>query len=195
MTQEGPFLESLTRRLAECPADFLAEPRIGPAGKVHVAAVVSDLIRDLGGEPLIKAQAVAFEPKDAKKHRNRLSLALITCWLLHDPWFLQHKRFAEKAYEFLALGLAELAEHVRAPLCVSDPDRREELARLCLKALDLRPAGETEAQAQDRFNTLNTAERRRVIRAAREAEERARQIREAMARKEAEEAADKWSRE
>jgi len=195
MTQEGPLLESLTRRLAECPADFLAEPRIGAAGKVHVAAVVSDVIRDLGGEPLIRAQAVAFEPKDARQHRNRLSLVLVAGWLLHDPWFTQQKRFAAPAYDFLAMGLNELARHVKASSFVSDPDRREELARLCLKALDLRPAGETEAQAQDRLNTLNTAERQRVIQAARQAEQRAREIREAMARKEAEEATDKWSRE
>jgi len=195
MTTEGPLLESLTRRLAECPADFLAEPRIGSAGQVHVSAVVSDLIRDLGGEPLIRAQAIAFEPKDARQHRNRLSLVLITAWLLHDAWFIHHKQSADKAYEFLAMGLSELAQLVKASLCVSDPDRREELARLCLQALDLRPAGESEAQAQDRYHTLDTAERQRVIQAARAAEERARQIREEMARKEAEEAADKWSRE
>ncbi len=77
----------------------------------------------------------------------------------------------------------------------SDPDRREELSRLCLRALNLRPAGETAAQAQDRLTTLNTVERQHVIAAARAAEERARQIREAMAKQAAEEAADKWSRE
>src|SRR3990172_11681371 len=52
MTREGPAIVSLVRRLAECPADFLAEPRIGSAGQVHVDAVVSDLARDLGGDPL-----------------------------------------------------------------------------------------------------------------------------------------------
>jgi hypothetical protein len=194
MNDEGPLLETLTRRLSECPADFLAEPRLGLAGSVHVAAVVSDLVCDLGGQPLIKAQAVAFQTKDAK-HRNRLSLVLVACWLLHDPWFRAQNRFAGLAYDFLATGLTELAGLVPAPACVSDPDRREELARLCLKALGLRPAGETKAQAQDRLTTLDTAERQRVIAAARAAEKRAQEIREAMAKKAAEEAADKWSRE
>ncbi len=87
-------------------------------------------------------------------------------------------------------GLDELAELVKAPQLIADSDRREELSRLCLKALDLRPAGETAAQAQDRLTTLNTAERQRVVAAARAAEERARQIREAMAKKAAEEAAE-----
>jgi hypothetical protein len=192
---EGPLLETLTRRLAECPADFLAEPRIGSAGSVHVAAVVSDVMRDLGGAPLTREQAAVFQATDAKKQRNRLSLVLIGGWLLHEAWFVQQGRFAVPAREFLSTTLAELAELVKAPQCVTDPDRREELARLCLKQLGLRPMGETEAQAQDRLATLNTAERQRVIKAAREAEERARAIREAMAQQAAQEAADKWTRE
>ena len=49
MEHEGPPLEALTRRLAECPAEFPAEPVIGGKGTVHVAAVVSDLVCDLGG--------------------------------------------------------------------------------------------------------------------------------------------------
>ncbi len=195
MQQEGPLLESLTRRLAECPADFLAEPRMGGTGRVHVDAVVADLIRDLGGEPLTKEQAAAFQLKGAGKYRNWLSTVLVACWLLHDSWFREQKRFAPQALSLLTEGLAELSGMVKAPQWVSDPDRREELVRLALKGLGLRPSGETEAQAQDRLTTLNTLERQRVIRAAREAEERARAIREAMARKEAEESADKWSRE
>ena len=51
------------------------------------------------------------------------------------------------------------------------------------------------AQAEDRFTTLNSSERARVIREAKAAEERARAIREAMARKAAEEAAAKAMRE
>ncbi len=181
MKQQGPLLETLTRRLAECPADFLAEPRIGSVGAVPVAAVVYDLIRDLGGAPLTRQQAAVFQPTDAKKHRNRQSLALIACWLLRDAWFCEQKQFAEQAYRLLAQCLNELAASLPAHKFVTDPDRREELTRLCLKELDLRPAGETIEQAQDRLTTLNTAERQRVILAARQAEERARAVRKAMA--------------
>jgi hypothetical protein len=195
MNGEGPLLETLTRRLAECPADFLAEPRIGKSGAVHVDAVVSDLLRDLGGAELTAEQAVVFQSQDARKDRNRLSLVLIGCWLLHDEWFRKDKRFAAHAHALLSEGLTELAALVPAPQFASDADRREELVRWCLKQLGLRPAGESEAQAHDRLATLSTAERQRVIRAAREAEERARAIREAMAKKAAEEAADKWTRE
>jgi len=195
MQTEGPPLETLTRRLAECPADFLAEPRVGSQGKVHVAAVVSDLMRDLGRAPLTLEQAAVFQSKIQRQDRNRLQAVLIACWLLHDPWFLEQKRFAPQAYNFLSRGLNELAKLTQAQQFITDPDRREELARLCLKELGLRPAGETMAQAQDRLATLNTIERQRVIQAAREAEERARQIRAAMAAEAAREAEMKAMRE
>jgi hypothetical protein len=194
-TAEGPQLESLTRRLAETPADFLAEPRIGAAGTVNVSAVVADTLRDIGGAPLAKGLLAAFQPIDAKRNRNRLSAVLVGCWLLHDPWFVAHPGFADRAYQLLVNGLSELTELVQAPRLIADPDRREELARLSLKALGLRPAGESEAQADDRLTTLSSSERQRVVRAARGAEARARAIREEMARKAAEEAADKATRE
>ena len=63
MNNEGPPLQSLTRRLADCPAEMLAEPRIGAAGAVHVAAVVADLLSDLGGRPPTPAEAAPFAPR------------------------------------------------------------------------------------------------------------------------------------
>ena len=189
MNSEGPLLAALTRRLADCPADFLGEPRIGSAGVVPVAAVVSDLVQDLGGKPLSAKTAAPFLSQNAKQDRNRLSLTLIACWLLHDEWFLQQqaaptrdKPLADGVYAFLTSGLAELSAATTANKFISDPDRREELVRLGLKDLGLRPQGETVAQAQDRLSTLSSVERQRVMRAARQAEERARAIREAMAR-------------
>jgi hypothetical protein len=191
---EGPQLEALTRRLAECPAEFLAEPLLGGTGSVHVAAVVSDLLADLGGPPLGRKEAAVFEAKD-RGERNRLRTVLVAAWLLHDDWFRSRRQFAAAAQRFLAEGLADLASLVPAPRLVADPDRREELARLCLRALGLRPAGETVAQAQDRLTTLSSAERQRVIREAQEAERRARAVREAMAQEAARLAAARYSPE
>ncbi len=197
MREEGPLLESLTRRLTECPAEFLAEPRSQSKGKIRVPAVVYDLLIDLGGEPISKAHAAVFElhHDGSKEARNRLRVILIACWLLHDSWFIHQRRFPSLAYSLLASGLDELATMVDASLFVSDPDRREELARRCMSALGLRPAGESLAQAEDRLATLDSVERSRVIREARAAEERARKIREEMARKAAEEAAATYGRE
>jgi hypothetical protein len=210
MQQEGPMLESLTRRLAETPEDFLAEPRIGQRGRVHVAAVVNDLLRNLGIDARLE-QLTAFmsrsnppteEVPDAAKgageapqERNRLAVTLLLCWLLFDDWFKQAKPGLDQMVQLLAIDAAELANRVVPRKFVTDPDRREELARRALARLGFRPSGETLAQAQDRLATLDSTERARVLKAARAAEERARQIREALARKAAQESADKWTRE
>jgi hypothetical protein len=194
VNREGPFLETLTRRLAETPEEFLAEPRIGAHGTVRAAAVVGDLMRRLGAEAEI-ADLQRFAGADSRGDRNRLSVALLLCWLLAEDWFGHADLSAADVLRLLDTEAAELARQTAARKFVTDPDRREELARLALARLGFRPKGETIAQAQDRLTTLNSAERARVIQAARAAEERARQIREALVRKAAEESADKWTRE
>jgi len=136
-----------------------------------------------------------FAGSDARTDRNRLAVTLLLCWLLADDWFRQAKLKARDVLRLLEKESAELASQVAAKRFVTDPDRREELARLVLARLDYLPAGETPAQAQDRLTTLNSAERARVMQASRVAEERARKIREALAKKAAEESADKWTRE
>jgi hypothetical protein len=98
-----------------------------------------------------------------------------------------------------------LSLHAAARSFYTDPDHREELARTVLARLGYRPAVETPAQAQDRLVSVSTAERQRVVNAARsvekraretrDAEKRAREVRAALARKAAEESADKWSRD
>lgn len=228
MKHEGPPLEQLTHRLAECPPDFLEEPRVGNTGSVHVVAVVNDLLMSLGKAPEDMAWTSDFMPGADPLHplttpaaaapslvdrllskisgnqnevaiqpgdRDWLRCVLVTCWLLGDDWFVKQKNIASTVRGFLMTEIREVSRSTQAPKLVSDPDRREELARLCLKALDCRPKGESPEQAQDRLSTLNTSERMRLLKAVREAEKRAKEIREAMARKAAEEAAAKYNRE
>ncbi|MBE7495214.1 MAG: hypothetical protein HS117_09725 [Verrucomicrobiaceae bacterium] len=194
MTHEGPQLEQLTRRLTETPVDFLAEPRIGKNGLVQVDAVVADLLREFGGTPQVRELA-AFAGFDAKKDRNRLATTLLLVWLLGDDWFRSAKTAPQAVLAVLGSAPAELAAQTAARHFVSDPDRREELVRVLLARLDLRPAGESAAQAQDRLTSISATERERFIAAARAAEERARAIRAALAKKAAEESADKYTRE
>ncbi len=196
MKTEGPPLETLLRRLEDCPPDFLAEPRIGQGGDVCVEALVADLLRDWGAPPDGARIAAALQSGAPRARRNELKLVLLGCWLLRDPCFQRPgSQAAAAAAEWLLRGVRDLARYAPAPQFVADPDRREELARLTLAALGLRPAGETPEQAEDRARTLNSAERQRVIAAAQAAEKRSRELREELARKAANEAADKWNRE
>ncbi len=194
MTHEGPQLEQLTRRLTETPVDFLAEPRIGKNGLVQVDAVVADLLRELGGTPQVRELAT-FAGFDAKKDRNRLATTLLLVWLLGDDWFRSAHTAPQAVLAVLGSAPAELAAQTAARHFVTDPDRREELVRVLLARLDLRPAGESAAQAQDRLTSISATERERFLAAARAAEERARAIRAALAKKAAEESADKYTRE
>jgi hypothetical protein len=194
MQAEGPVLETLTRRLAETPEDFLGEPRIGGAGRVHVAAVAGDLMRSLGLS-VEAADLISLEGKDPRSDRNRLAIILLLCWLLSDEWFRHNKLSRAEFLVLLGQGSAQLGTQVGSRKFVTDPDRREELARFSLAWLGYRPAGETIPQAQDRLTSLSSAERARVVQASRAAEERARAIREALTRKAAEESADKFTRE
>lgn len=188
MTDEGPLLEILLRRLAETPPDFLTDPSLESGGTIETRAVVGDMLRMHG--------ASALDPRlgelGASRDANRLRLAQVLAWLFGEPWFLAAKWDVLSA---LLSTSAELAGLVPARKCVEQPERREELARLALSKLGLRPAGESEELARDRLTALSTAERARVLAASRAAEERARAIREALAKKAAEESADKWSRE
>jgi hypothetical protein len=194
MSPEGPVLDRLTHRLSDCPASCLQTPRTGKADGVHVDAVVHDLIVMLGGPPPARDELSLFAPSTPATQRV-LSLVLVASWLLHDDWFGAAGTFASSALTWLQRGLTKLAELVSPELFVRDPDRREELVRLCLAALGLRAAGETEAQADDRLRALDSAERVRLLRDTHEQQERARRLREAMRKKEAAEAAAKVSRE
>ncbi|MFA6959074.1 MAG: hypothetical protein WC538_24640 [Thermoanaerobaculia bacterium] len=196
MPHPGPPIELLTRRLAETPTEFLSPVLASDPGAVNLAAIVSDLIADLGGEPLPAESAKQFVAR-AKERDDELRLVLIASWLLHERWFIDQARFAPRALAFLSNGLGAVAKVVKPAKFVSDPDRREELARMCLAALDLLPAGESENVARDRLTTLSSVERQRVLAETRKAQEeqRRRKIEEEMARQKAAEAAPAWGRE
>ena len=184
---DAPILEALTHRLSECPDDFLIPPRVGNIGIISVAAIAADHLRAMGiAKPEVlhgKLDAAAF------------TLISITCWLLHDPWFLARPDLAPKMQKLLGAPLQPLSTVVKPGEFVTDPDRREELVRFCLSQLDLRPQGESAAQAKDRLTALDSVERVRVVRDTAAAEARAAEVRRMMAKRAAEEAAAKETRE
>jgi len=190
----GPPVADLVHRLAACPDDFLAPPAVGGAGVVSVAAVVGDALRARGVE-LTSDWVASLAPREADAQTaNWLRACLVAAWLAADD-AIGTRLSAGSLLRFLAEDLHHLAGLVRADLLVADPDRREELARLVLRAAELTPGGETEAQASDRLSTLDSVTRTRVEAEARRAEERAREVRAAMARRQAEEAVARASRE
>jgi hypothetical protein len=194
MIHPGPVLETLTHRLAETPSEFLAEPRFSNSGAVFVAALVNDVLLMHGARAPADALA-RFDESDPKLGRNRLALVMIASWLLADPWLIGAAIGQPALLGVLEVDLRELAAGAPAHQFVRDPDRREELARIVLARLGFRPQGETVEQATDRLSSISGSERRRLLKESRAANERARKVREALARKAAEDSADKWTRE
>ncbi len=193
MSIEGPPLESLTRRLAETPTSFLGEPRIGAKGSIVVPALVRDVFARHGATLDVRTLE-RFMPRDVALDRNPRMLTQILCWLLVDDSF-SGQISGDGLLQMLLEEANTLAGSVAAREFVDNGERREELARLALRKAGMRPAGESPNVAEDRWLTVSTAERVRLNSASRAAEQRAREIREALARKAAEESADKWSRE
>jgi hypothetical protein len=173
----------LTRRLADTPTDFLADP-----ATVVVPAVVSDVLLMAGGRALDAATATRFEADEPRWRR----LVLVTCWLVAEPALLACGPVALSAW-LSSRDLLTLSLLVDPLTFVRDPDRREELARVTLRALSLTPAGETPAQAADRLSTVDSVKRHEVLLAAKAAEERAAAVRKAMEEQRAREAAARYS--
>ena len=197
MNTAGPQLETLTHRLADTPAEFLREPRIAGVHNpqaVAVAALVNDILL-LHGARAPAAMLQGFHGVQVKADRNRLALAMILCWLLADDWLVAQQLPQPDLLQVLGEAARELAAASPAHQYTQDPERREELARIVLARLGFRPRDESVAQATDRLSAISGTERRRLLEASRVAEQRAREIREALAKKAAQESADKWSRE
>lgn len=197
MKREGPSLEAMMDRLACVHNDFLKKySRLPgePAG-IYMPAIINDLLVDTGDSPLRPEETLMAEK--FRTGKNHQQLAALLCHLYHDDWFTLNRVEAGLIRGLLFSGrLARLGESVdNAEQFVTDPDRREELCRMALDAAGLYPAGENEKISAEKLAALDSIERKKILDKTREAQKRARELREAMLRKEAEEAASKMSRE
>lgn len=196
----GPDLFYLLQRLQNCPNEFLLSPiLLNPPknykGEIQTASVVNDLLLELGLIEDPKIIYNALQLKHSAENANYLQLLLITSYLIGDIWFIQPKKYGLKTKELFLNKLKPLALLIEAKQFVLDSERREELIRFCLKELNLKPNGESDTHASDRLTTINSIERQRLIEESKAAQKRAQELREAIARQEAEEAASKWNRE
>ncbi len=190
----GPDLQHLLRRISATPADFLDDPKMHGRGDLAVAALVHDILRQVGHQATVE-QLQRFIGSHAEKDHNRLRLVALAIWVLNDEWFKSTLHDADALLSLLDKAIQQLADVSTATKYINDSDRREEFARFLLARLDYRPAGESITQATDRLSALSTTERNRLLQESRAAEARARAIREALAKQAAAESADKWTRE
>jgi hypothetical protein len=193
---DTPPLAEWLHWVAAMPPALRALPEEFDGGTVRTQAVVCDLFETLFGSPADPVIVSACRPNDTgKRELNRMRWILAACHVLWHP----HLRAAagEKAEieRFIVQELAGLAAVASIDLLFREEERKEELVRRVLRASKCRLPGEGDKEAEDRLGQLDSVERHRVLAAAVTRERRAREVREAMARKAVEEAAAKVSRE
>jgi len=183
-----PPLAEFLRWLAETPPAFRDDP--------PVEAVLNDLFETLGHAADADILAVG-QPGKGKPaaDRNRRLWVLAASWLLWHPALRTPPPPLDGLRRLFLEVVPRVAAVVPADGLLTDEDRREELVRLTLRSLGLSLPGESDREAEDRFTQVDSVEGRRVVRAAAERERRAREVREAMARRAAEEAASRYSPE
>lgn len=183
----GPSMPHLHHRLTAAPKDLWQ-----PAQLEHLPALVHDLL--FRHQQNFSAEIINPFRKNPRQ-ANWYSHCLLLVYFYADAEF---SKTPLDAYQ-LANALQEKSKELQSigdiQLYIDDVDHREEFIRLALAAVNLHPLGETPEQAADRLISCSSIERKRVLEAAKAAEERASKIREALARQAAQEAANKMSRE
>lgn len=202
MKNPGPPLQELIDHLILIPGEFTGKNEKSPdnSGKISIPAIVNDLLLDLGGEALSDSEIPAeFHNTGHVKPavNNYLRLVSILCYIFEYRFFMENKTSPENIKSFLlSKRLVDLSGAVKsADEFITDPDRREEICRTALDVSGYYPDGENEKHARDRLLTLDSVERKAILTRTAEAQKKAREIKEAMMRQEAEEAASKMSRE
>ncbi len=183
-------------RLSAIPAEFMMGfCRAGSNDGLKLSALVNDLLTGLGELPVTESEAKRLDSHSDRKPHSRIISLL--CHIYHDPVFAEMKVSPGYIRKFLfSQNIEALGASVDDPgIFVTDSERREELCRLALNGVNMHPAGEDEKKAKERLLALDSVERKKILDKTRLAQERAREIREAMLQKEAEEAASKMSRE
>ncbi|BBY98549.1 hypothetical protein [Mycolicibacterium fallax] len=179
----GPALRAITTRLGTLPADFLDE-------RVALPALAADVLgADVLGSPELRA-LTGFATA-------RLGAA-VGLWLLAsqhvvDPF---DPRIAESAAlpALAALGL-RLAPVVAPRRWLSEPDRREEAARLFLLWCGHHPAGETPVVARSFADRLDSIGRDRELAAVAEEHRHRMEVQRRLRERRAQEAAARYTHE
>lgn len=186
-SREGPAMETLQYRLQQAPSFFAEE---------KVPTFFYALIHDVVFACDTQFSERLLQPFSRPSPQCRwYSTAALMAYFLGEECFAKLNLKALDLIRVLSTTAELLSQTGKNRRYLEDVDRREEFIRVVLQDLGLRPQGETEKQAEHRLQSVSSAERLRVIEAARAAEERARIIREELAKKRAQEAADKMSRE
>lgn len=190
VTVEGPSLVTMTARLRATPPELL-EPT------VDTLALVADTLERVDPRDLTSVLADALTatppPLPAPSRAGRAAVA-VGCWLVSEPEFIAALPSSRRDGALAVLdALNRFGEAVPVPDWLgADPDRQEEAARVTLRAVGLRPRGESHVTAEDRWTSISTRSRAAMLAQAARDQLRAEEVAAALAKKKAAEAAAQY---
>lgn len=180
--------------LSKAP-NFILEKKItilpNEKDSIYLNAIIKDLYFKFGLS-IEDWNSIDFQI-DLQKNENYARVILLASYFLSDKSFGSEIKL-EKVKK-LIFDLEPISEIVPIKDFLFDMERKEEFVRICFSSLDLILKNETKEKFQDRFKSIDSIERKFMFEESKKARERARILREEMARKEAEEAASKMDRE
>lgn len=188
-------LYALLYHLRACPDDFLLPPVGFDDGAVHTKALVLDVYRQMHGNLLVSNEALPPLDMDENLGINQAVSIQIGAWFFSHSVFQRQPQLLPGAEEFSFTYLPVVSRYVNGKDWIGDEDRSEEFVRLALHCCKLLPQGETEEEAADKFDALNTIKRRAVLHQSSEQMQRIKEIRQKMAEAKAREAANVYGRE
>ncbi|MCP4689569.1 MAG: hypothetical protein GY859_16065, partial [Desulfobacterales bacterium] len=164
-------------------------------GGIDTRALCRDVLRLVCDDPAstLGEREITFGP--GRPSRDFLLSVQLGCWFFSHPWFRGKPEFIDGIIRFFCEALPEISPHVKPEPWVEDMERREEFCRLALTVCDLTPYGESEKRAGQRFASVSTLKRKKVLSKTAAAYSRMKKIRKKMADKAAREAANVYGRE
>ncbi len=158
---------------------------------IYLLAIIKDLYSRFGLS-IEDWNTISFQI-DLQKNENYARMILLASYFLSDSSFDLGIELSK--VKKLIFDLEPISEIVQVKDFLFDMERKEEFVRICFYSLDLILKNETKEKFLDRFKSIDSIERKFMFEESKKARERARLLREEMARKEAEEAASKMDRE
>ena len=191
-------LYSLLFHLRNCPPLFCRTPVYFDVDGIQTYALLADCFRLVSDDYLLDNSALPTE-SDLNKLGQPAQIGIqVACWLFSHKYFnrpQQKQQIWDGMKTFMFNRLPELSIYVKVEEWIENEDRNEEFVRLAIDCCGLRPDGESENEATDRLDALNTIKRFKVLENSTGAFDRMMEIRRTMAENKAREAANVYGRE
>lgn len=189
-------LYALLHHLKACPHEFLDLHISKEYKQPAIDALMLDIYRQvLGNFSAPNAQLPDVKSWLVNANENIMISTQIGCWFLSHERFKNKPNLLEGMNRFLLNEIPSLCSYVNYKQWIDDDDRAEEFIRLMLNTCNIRIDNESAAESADRFDSLSTIKRQKVLAESAEAINRMKEIRRQMEEQKAREAANVYGKE